>query len=50
MFPAQVTLLDLRSGVRQHWLDITPGDKAGLLYGNLVMTPDPPMYAASGAY
>ena len=45
MFPAQVTLLDPRSGVRQHRLDITPGDKAGLRYGNLVMTPDGRSYA-----
>lgn len=27
MFRAQVTLLDPWSAVRQHWLDITPGDK-----------------------
>ena len=32
-------------GVRQPWLGITPSDKAGLLYGNLVMTPDGRSYA-----
>jgi Tol biopolymer transport system component len=44
-FPAHVSLLDPHSGVRRHWLDITPADTAGLLYGNLNITPNGRFYA-----
>jgi hypothetical protein len=44
-FPAHVSLLDPRSGVRKPWLDTMPPDPAGLLYANLFFTPDGKSYA-----
>lgn len=39
-FPAHVLLVDLTSGARQPWTTLVPPDSAGVLYGNIVMTPD----------
>lgn len=39
-FPAHVFLVDLKTGARQPWTTIVPPDHAGVLYGNIVMTPD----------
>lgn len=39
-FPAHIFLLDLKTGTRQPWTTIVPPDSAGVLYGNIVMTPD----------
>jgi Tol biopolymer transport system component len=39
-FPAHVVLVDLKSGARQPWTSLAPPDSAGVLYGNIVMTPD----------
>ena len=44
-FPAHVSLLDPRTGVRQPWLQTMPPDSAGLLYANLFLTPDGKSYA-----
>ena len=40
IFPAHIFLIDLKSGARQPWTTIIPPDSAGVLYGNIVMTPD----------
>jgi eukaryotic-like serine/threonine-protein kinase len=39
-FPAHVFLVDLRSGERREWTTLVPPDSAGVLYGNIDMTPD----------
>ncbi len=39
-FPAHVFLVDLKTGARQPWTTLVPPDSAGVLYGNIVMTPD----------
>ena len=39
-FPAHTFLLDLKTGLRQAWTTLVPPDIAGVLYGNIVMTPD----------
>jgi hypothetical protein len=39
-FPAHIFLVDLKSGGRQPWTTLIPPDSAGVLYGNIVMTPD----------
>jgi len=39
-FPAHIFLLDLKTGSRQPWTTLVPPDSAGVLYGNIVMTPD----------
>jgi hypothetical protein len=39
-FPAHIFLVDLKSGGRQPWTTLIPPDSAGVLYGNVVMTPD----------
>jgi hypothetical protein len=39
-FPAKLFLVDLKTGGRQLWTTIVPPDTAGVLYGNIVMTPD----------
>jgi hypothetical protein len=40
IFPAQIFLIDLKSSARQPWTTVIPPDSAGVLYGNIVMTPD----------
>jgi hypothetical protein len=39
-FPAHIFLVDLKTGGRQSWATLVPPDSAGVLYGNIVMTPD----------
>jgi dipeptidyl aminopeptidase/acylaminoacyl peptidase len=39
-FPARIVLIDLKTGARQPWTTVMPSDSAGVLYGNIVMTPD----------
>jgi serine/threonine protein kinase len=39
-FPAHIFLVDLKTGSRQPWTTVIPPDSAGVLYGNIVMTPD----------
>ena len=39
-FPAHVFMIDLETGARQPWTTMVPPDSAGVLYGNIVMTPD----------
>jgi eukaryotic-like serine/threonine-protein kinase len=39
-FHAHIFLVDLKTGVRQPWATLVPPDSAGVLYGNIVMTPD----------
>ena len=39
-FPAHVFLVDMTSGERQPWTTLVPPDSAGVLYGNIVLTPD----------
>ncbi len=39
-FPAHIFLLDLKTGSRHPWTTLVPPDSAGVLYGNIVMTPD----------
>jgi len=43
-FPARVRLVDPRTGTSKTWLETTPPDSAGLLYGNLLITPDGKSY------
>jgi Tol biopolymer transport system component len=40
IFPAHVFLVDFKTGERQPWTTLVPPDSAGVLYGNIVMTPD----------
>jgi len=39
-FPAHVLLVDFKTGKRQPWTTLVPPDSAGVLYGNIVITPD----------
>jgi dipeptidyl aminopeptidase/acylaminoacyl peptidase len=39
-FPAHVFIVDWKSGSRQTWTSLVPPDSSGVLYGNIVMTPD----------
>ncbi len=39
-FPAHIFLVDFRTGARVPWATLMPPDSAGVLYGNIVMTPD----------
>ncbi len=39
-FPAHIFLVDLKTGARHPWTTLVPIDSAGVLYGNIVMTPD----------
>lgn len=39
-FPAHIFLVDVTTGQRQPWTTLVPPDSAGVLYGNIVMTPD----------
>ncbi len=43
-FPAHVERLDLDTGRRSPWTTITPPDPSGVLYGNLLLTPDGKSY------
>lgn len=38
--PAKIFLLDVKTGTRTLWLEITPAELSGLLYGEVLMTPD----------
>lgn len=38
-FAAHVFVVDLKTGARQLWTNLVP-DCAGVLYGNIVMSPD----------
>src|SRR5271165_296508 len=38
--PANVYLLDVRTGTRTLWLEIKPAEVSGLLYGEVIVTPD----------
>jgi Tol biopolymer transport system component len=38
--PAKIFLVDIGSGTRRPWLEITPSEQSGLLYGEVVITPD----------
>jgi eukaryotic-like serine/threonine-protein kinase len=42
--PIQIVLADPRTGERKNWLKIEPGDGSGLLYGNVLITPDGKSY------
>ena len=39
-FPAHISLVDLKTAGRTAWTSLVPPDSAGVLYGNIVMTPD----------
>lgn len=43
--PAKIFRLDLLSGRRELWLEITPKDSSGLLYGSVSISPDGESYA-----
>jgi Tol biopolymer transport system component len=43
--PAQIFRLDISDGRRERWLTVTPADVSGLLYGDIVITPDGEWYA-----
>ena len=43
--PARVYRLDPRTGRREFWLEITPADPSGLLYGHVYISPDGQSYA-----
>jgi hypothetical protein len=38
--PAKIFLLDIKTGIRMLWLEITPVELSGLLYGEVLITPD----------
>jgi len=38
--PAKIFLLDITTGARVLWLEITPEEVSGLLYGEVIITPD----------
>lgn len=42
--PAKIHLLDIRTGIRVLWLDIAPAEMSGLLYGEVLITPDGKSY------
>jgi hypothetical protein len=39
-FPAHIFLPDVKTGTRQPWTTLVPPDSAGVIYGNIVMTPE----------
>ena len=42
--PAKVFLVDVATGRRELWLEITPREVSGLLYGEILITPDGKSY------
>jgi WD40 repeat protein len=42
--PAKIFLLDIRTAARVLWLEITPTQVSGLLYGEVIITPDGKSY------
>ena len=42
--PAKIYLLDIKSGTRALWLEIVPAEVSGLLYGEVILTPDGQSY------
>lgn len=42
--PAKIHLLDINTGMRMVWLDIAPAEMSGLLYGEVLITPDGKSY------
>ena len=42
--PAKIHLLDVKTGIRTLWLDIAPVEMSGLLYGEVLITPDGKSY------
>ena len=38
--PAKIFLLDIKTGTRMLWLEITPAELSGLLYSEVLITPD----------
>lgn len=44
ILPANVYLLDLRTGTRTLWLKIVPAEVSGLVYGEVILTPDGQSY------
>jgi hypothetical protein len=45
VFPAHIMLVDLASGERQPAATLTPADPAGVLYGEVLATPDGKTFA-----
>jgi hypothetical protein len=43
--PAKIYLLDPKTGKRDFWMEITPVDPSGLLYGHIYISPDGQSYA-----
>jgi len=43
--PAKIYRMDPRTGKRELWLEITPADPSGLLYGHIYISPDGQSYA-----
>jgi hypothetical protein len=43
--PAKIYRLDPKSGKREFWMEITPADPSGLLYGHIYISPDGQSYA-----
>jgi hypothetical protein len=42
--PAKIHLLDIKTGIRALWLDIAPVEMSGLMYGEVLITPDGKSY------
>jgi Tol biopolymer transport system component len=42
--PANIYLLDIRNGMRALWLEIKPVEASGLVYGEVILTPDGQCY------
>ena len=43
--PAKIYRLDPKTGKREFWMEITPADPSGLLYGHIFISPDGRSYA-----
>jgi eukaryotic-like serine/threonine-protein kinase len=43
--PAKIYRLDPKTGSRKFWMEITPADPSGLLYGHIYISPDGRYYA-----
>ena len=43
--PAKIYRLDPKTGKREFWVEITPADPSGLLYGHIYISPDGQSYA-----
>jgi serine/threonine protein kinase/Tol biopolymer transport system component len=43
--PAKIYLLDPKTGKREFWMEITPEEPSGLLYGHIYISPDGQSYA-----